>query len=410
MLRCSIYVSSATPAVTAASVNAEENRHGCQDAGLQHDDERHDGRVSGRHDRDAGCLQDPGRVGRQDVEGRPRGRREIDRDFLEMDEGHDRQDRRRHQCQGRRERLQQGDDGFRLRPGRDVVGIDGRLCRDRQESSDGIGRADALGRQEHVGRRERRREEGDRRHDLCRQEGDHEVSVLHPRTPPCRDGQTGGPRAAFLFCTCRKAALSIVVSGTLGPLHRRTGEVFLAKPSDPLLIKRYASRRLYNTEASDYVTLEDIARFIREGREVQIIDLKTGDDLTRQYLLQIIAEHERRGESVLPIDVLTDLVRSYTSQAQSVVPQFLAMSFDMLRDSQSKMVEQMTSPMSGVPAFEAMKAQQAAFLNAVTGGMANWKSPDGDEEKDEGSESPKELEEIRAQLAAMQEQLQKMKK
>ena len=55
----------------------------------------------------------------------------------------------------------------------------------------------------------------------------------------------------------------------------------------PLLIKRYASRRLYNTETSDYVTLEDIAGFIRKGREVQIVDLKTGDDLTRQYLLQI---------------------------------------------------------------------------------------------------------------------------
>jgi polyhydroxyalkanoate synthesis repressor PhaR len=59
--------------------------------------------------------------------------------------------------------------------------------------------------------------------------------------------------------------------------------------------------RLYNTETSDYVTLEDIAGFIREGREVQIVDLKSGDDLTRQYLLQIIAEHESRGESVLPI-------------------------------------------------------------------------------------------------------------
>ncbi len=58
----------------------------------------------------------------------------------------------------------------------------------------------------------------------------------------------------------------------------------------PLLIKRYASRRLYNTETSDYVTLEDIAGFIRDGREVQIVDLKSGDDLTRQYLLQIIAE------------------------------------------------------------------------------------------------------------------------
>ena len=89
------------------------------------------------------------------------------------------------------------------------------------------------------------------------------------------------------------------------------------------MIKRYASRRLYNTETSDYVTLEDIARFIHDGRDVQILDLKSGDDLTRQYLLQIIAEHESRGDSVLPIDILTDLVRSYTSQATSIVPQFL---------------------------------------------------------------------------------------
>ena len=69
----------------------------------------------------------------------------------------------------------------------------------------------------------------------------------------------------------------------------------MAEEEKPLLIKRYASRRLYNTETSDYVTLEDIAGFIRSGREVQIVDLKTGDDLTRQYLLQIIAEHESRG-------------------------------------------------------------------------------------------------------------------
>jgi len=72
----------------------------------------------------------------------------------------------------------------------------------------------------------------------------------------------------------------------------------VADTQKPLLIKRYASRRLYNTETSDYVTLEDISGFIRDGREVQIVDLKSGDDLTRQYLLQIIAEHESRGESV----------------------------------------------------------------------------------------------------------------
>jgi len=111
----------------------------------------------------------------------------------------------------------------------------------------------------------------------------------------------------------------------------------------PLLIKRYASRRLYNTETSDYVTLDDISGFIRDGREVQIVDLKSGDDLTRQYLLQIIAEHESRGESVLPVDVLNDLVRSYMSPGASVVPQFLKASFDMLRDGQSRVLENMNT-------------------------------------------------------------------
>lgn len=183
--------------------------------------------------------------------------------------------------------------------------------------------------------------------------------------------------------------------------------------STPLLIKRYASRRLYNTETSDYVTLDDIAGFIRDGREVQIVDLKSGDDLTRQYLLQIIAEHESRGENVLPVDVLTDLVRSYTTQAQSVVPQFLAMSFDMLREGQSKVMESMASPMSAMPGFDAMKAQQEAFLKAMTGGLSSgWPGSDADETEGEAPENSggTELDEIRSQLAAMQEQLAKMGK
>ncbi len=178
--------------------------------------------------------------------------------------------------------------------------------------------------------------------------------------------------------------------------------------AEKLLIKRYASRRLYNTETSDYVTLEDIAGFIRDGRDVQIVDLKSGDDLTRQYLLQIVAEHESRGENVLPLDVLTDLVRSYTTQAQSVVPQFLEMSFEMLREGQSKMMESMTNPMSAMPGYEAMRAQQEAFMKAMTGGLGNgWSGPSP--EDDEGTSSSN-LDEIRQQLAAMQEQLEKMGK
>lgn len=198
----------------------------------------------------------------------------------------------------------------------------------------------------------------------------------------------------------------------------------MADNDKPLLIKRYASRRLYNTETSDYVTLEDIAGFIRIGREVKIVDLKSGDDLTRQYLLQIVAEHESKGESVLPIAVLTDLVRSYTTQAQSVVPQFLAMSFEMLRDSQSKMMEGFTqlpgpmtamNPMNPLSGIEAMKRQQKAFLATMVPG---WKG-DGTTESPQQPPQPapkvelstaerEELDDIRAQLAELKDKMSKL--
>lgn len=208
----------------------------------------------------------------------------------------------------------------------------------------------------------------------------------------------------------------------------------MATTPAPLLIKRYASRRLYNTETSDYVTLDDIAAFIREGREVKIVDLKSGDELTRQYLLQIIAEHEGRGENVLPIDVLTDLVRSYTSSANSVVPQFLAASFEMLRESQSKLMENMASmpnPMTTVPGFEAMQRQQQVFLRAMMGGWRGNSGPEPDDDMDAAPEPPQQpakatnsdggkgaaassgqesedMDEIRRQLAELQKRISKL--
>ena len=188
-------------------------------------------------------------------------------------------------------------------------------------------------------------------------------------------------------------------------------------PKSPLLIKRYASRRLYNTETSDYVTLEDIAGFIRSGRPAKIADLKSGDDLTRQYLLQIIAEHEGRGENVLPIDVLTDLVRSYTTQAQSVVPQFLAASFEMLREGQSKMMENLATfpnPMSSMPGFEALQRQQRLFLKAMAAGWGAAGSS-GPEAEDDDAANPRrarkgeeDMDEIRKQLAELQKRISRL--
>ncbi|MGC3939344.1 polyhydroxyalkanoate synthesis repressor PhaR [Roseobacter sp. EG26] len=187
----------------------------------------------------------------------------------------------------------------------------------------------------------------------------------------------------------------------------------MATKDKPLLIKRYASRRLYNTETSDYVTLEDIASLIREGREVQIVDLKSGDDLTRQYLLQIIAEHESRGENVLPVDVLNDLVRSYMTPGASVVPQFLQASFEMLRDGQSQMMDKMNAmnPMAKMPGFELMQAQQQAFMKAMTGGLGNaagWSAPEEESAAADG-ESGEDLDAIKKQLAELQDKLSKLK-
>lgn len=184
----------------------------------------------------------------------------------------------------------------------------------------------------------------------------------------------------------------------------------MADTDKPLLIKRYASRRLYNTETSDYVTLEDIAGFIRAGREVQIVDLKTGDDLTRQYLLQIVAEHESKGENVLPVNVLTDLVRSYATGMQAVMPQFLTASFDMLRDSQSKMMENLSAfpnPMAAMPGFEALRKQQEAFLKTMMGGMPGWASS-GPAREDEAPAKGDDLAEIKKQLAELQSKLSKL--
>jgi len=154
---------------------------------------------------------------------------------------------------------------------------------------------------------------------------------------------------------------------------------------ETILIKRYASRRLYNTKTSDYITLEEVANYIRDGKDVQIIDRKTGEDLTRQYLLQIITDYESKGENILPINVLMDIVRSYSDQAQSYIPDFLSQSFDMIKQQQEEALKSFQQNISNtvtplpipLDGFEEWQKLQTNFFNQM---MTNWNQQQQDAE------------------------------
>ena len=140
-------------------------------------------------------------------------------------------------------------------------------------------------------------------------------------------------------------------------------------------ISRYSSRRLYNTNASDYVTLDDVAELIRQGHDIKVTDKKTGDDLTRQILLQIITEHESQGDNVLPLNVLTDIVRSYSSNAQSFLPEFLSQSFDTFKEQQEKLLAAFQGqggnpfdPQSAMENLSDWQKKQAEMMKSMMGG------------------------------------------
>src|SRR6267154_1127541 len=123
-----------------------------------------------------------------------------------------------------------------------------------------------------------------------------------------------------------------------------------AKSEGPVTIKKYANRRLYNTGTSTYVTLEDLAVMVKEGEDFLVYDAKTGDDITRSVLAQIIFEQENKaGQNLLPTTFLRQLIRFYGDSMQMVVPKYLEQSIDMLTREQEKFRKQMTNTFSGTP-------------------------------------------------------------
>ena len=137
---------------------------------------------------------------------------------------------------------------------------------------------------------------------------------------------------------------------------------------DTVVIKKYANRRLYNTATSAYVTLEDLAKMVRDGTEFVVFDAKTNDDLTRQILTQIIFEEESRGEALLPVQFLRQLIGFYGGQMQSVLPSYLEMSLDTFTRQQEQIRGQFTKAFGATPGAGLMDEAVKRRLAAVPAG------------------------------------------
>lgn len=183
--------------------------------------------------------------------------------------------------------------------------------------------------------------------------------------------------------------------------------------NDPIVVKKYANRRLYNTATSAYVTLEDLAELVKEGVEFVVHDAKSGEDLTRSVLTQIIFEQEAKGQNLLPVNFLRQLISFYGDSMQTVVPGFLDYSLRSLTSDQDKFRGQIagTNPFRMIE--DQVKQNMAMFEKAMgifsppSGGPDAEGGGNGDQQAGaaEATGSDGNLSEMRAQLEAMQRQL-----
>ena len=139
-------------------------------------------------------------------------------------------------------------------------------------------------------------------------------------------------------------------------------------PKDAVVIKKYANRRLYNTATSTYVTLDDLSAMVKSGTDFVVYDAKTGEEITRSVLTQIIFEEENKGTNLLPINFLRQLIRYYGDSMQTLVPGYLEFSLENLTKEHDKIREQMLEAFSGEP-FKNMeehaKRNMAMFSDAM---------------------------------------------
>jgi polyhydroxyalkanoate synthesis repressor PhaR len=188
-----------------------------------------------------------------------------------------------------------------------------------------------------------------------------------------------------------------------------------------IVIKKYANRRLYNTDTSTYVTLDDLAEMVRSGADFVVFDARTGEDLTHSVLTQIIVEQESKGgqQTLLPIGFLRQLIRFYGNNMERLVPSYLEYSLDTLTREQEKYRKQFADTFGGA-AIEAMQEQTRKNLELFTRALNMFapftafepaKTPGGPETAPPAAAAKPqsdEIAELKSQLAAIQTQLNKM--
>ena len=184
---------------------------------------------------------------------------------------------------------------------------------------------------------------------------------------------------------------------------------------DPIVIKKYANRRLYNTHSSSYITLDDLAQMTREGVDFTVVDAKSGDDITHSILTQIIVEEETNGEQMLPVSFLRDLISMYGNSMQAMMPSYLEASMANFRANQTKIAEAWQSGMAGNPLAkmaETNLAMMRAATNAFTGQGAADRQAGKSAARAESTadETAQELASMREQMAAMQKKLDELGK
>ncbi|HYN45338.1 MAG TPA: polyhydroxyalkanoate synthesis repressor PhaR [Allosphingosinicella sp.] len=169
-----------------------------------------------------------------------------------------------------------------------------------------------------------------------------------------------------------------------------------------VIIKKYANRRLYDTESSTYITLERLAEMVRQKRDFKVVDAKTGEDITHGVLTQIIMDAESRGSTMLPVNFLRQLSSMYGDQMQAVVPQYLEASLDALQRNQSQLRDAMAGAFAANPFAEIARRNMEMFTAAAGTNKA------GDAGKPSPEDNKAELAGLKAQLAELQKQLDRL--